>query len=129
MSKICTSIEQSKKLIELGIDAKTADMCFLDYNDLSIIDGVLEDTDLPAWSLSALLKLLPECILRNDKSHKYMSYVPSYRWEITPSKIYYTDGNDIMDYASFGYGRNGVELIDAVFKMICYLKENERLVN
>ena len=26
MSKICTSIEQSKKLIELGIDVNTADM-------------------------------------------------------------------------------------------------------
>lgn len=26
MNKICTSIEQSKKLIELGIDVNTADM-------------------------------------------------------------------------------------------------------
>ena len=26
MNKICTSIDQSKKLIELGLDVKTADM-------------------------------------------------------------------------------------------------------
>lgn len=28
MSKICTSIEQSKKLIELAVDIGTADMCY-----------------------------------------------------------------------------------------------------
>ena len=33
MNKICTSVEQSKKLIELGIDIKTADMYYsYDYN-------------------------------------------------------------------------------------------------
>jgi hypothetical protein len=36
MNKICTSIEQSKKLIELGIDVNTADMFWdlLDGDDL-----------------------------------------------------------------------------------------------
>lgn len=28
MGKICTTIEQSKKLIELGIDTETADMFY-----------------------------------------------------------------------------------------------------
>lgn len=28
MNKICTNLEQSKKLIELGIDVNTADMCY-----------------------------------------------------------------------------------------------------
>jgi len=34
MNKICTSIEQSKKLIELGIDINTADMCWCNENDV-----------------------------------------------------------------------------------------------
>jgi len=32
-SKICTSIEQSKKLIELGIDVNTADMYYQWYSE------------------------------------------------------------------------------------------------
>ena len=37
MNKICTDIEQSKKLIELGIDMNTADMCWeLDRNCLGV---------------------------------------------------------------------------------------------
>jgi len=37
MNKICTSIDQSKKLIELGIDVNTADMCYLDGDENEII--------------------------------------------------------------------------------------------
>lgn len=33
MNKICTSIEQSRKLIELGIDINTADMIYHKYVD------------------------------------------------------------------------------------------------
>ena len=31
MNKICTSPEQSQKLLELGIDVNTADMCYDGY--------------------------------------------------------------------------------------------------
>ena len=69
MNKICTSIEQSQKLIELGIDINTADMFWdtaepnerrkplvgpiSDYCDM-------EDWAVPAWSLTALLDLMPK---------------------------------------------------------------------
>ncbi len=36
MSKICTSLEQSKRLIELGIDVKTADMFWADGERLAV---------------------------------------------------------------------------------------------
>ena len=51
MNKICTSLEQSKKLIELGIDIKTADI----------------------WSLSALLELIPDKISISNESY-YLSF-------------------------------------------------------
>ena len=60
MSKICTSIEQSKKLIELGIDVNTADM-YYDVNSYGIQDkpevaiGKVWSKDIPAWSLTALI--------------------------------------------------------------------------
>ena len=65
MNKICTSIEQSKKLIELGIDVNTADMfypnapspvpCVDDWNPKG-------DVYIPAWSLTALLGVIPKHI-------------------------------------------------------------------
>lgn len=57
MNKICTSIEQSKKLIELGIDVNTADMCWQN-NEFPI--GFNDDDAFPAWSLSILFKMLPK---------------------------------------------------------------------
>lgn len=67
--KICTDIEQSKKLIELGIDINTADMM---WDDWSLIDegwklsvGYYPEIEkdygrkcYPAWSLAALLDIL-----------------------------------------------------------------------
>ena len=80
MSQIATTKEQSKKLIELGIDVNTSDMYYykedvFDYA-LSVFNGKLlvkgnskpnaEDT-IPAWSLSALIELMPEHIVINNK--------------------------------------------------------------
>lgn len=71
--KICTLIEQSKKLIEMGIGVNTADM-YYDCNSYGIQDkpevavGTARSKDIPAWSLTALIELLPNKILvNNDK--------------------------------------------------------------
>ncbi len=56
MSKICTSLEQSKKLVELGIDVNAADMFYADGERLAVWnnkDEELDTSDVPAWSLSA----------------------------------------------------------------------------
>ena len=66
MSQIATTIEQSKKLIELGISIKTADFAYLDGNENGLF--ILTDkykqsdylkNDIPAWSTGALINLLP----------------------------------------------------------------------
>lgn len=63
-TKICTSVDQSKKLIELGLNDNTADMvwqvnkfhCF----PATIQQSVIKSIDaIPAWSLSALLDIIP----------------------------------------------------------------------
>lgn len=80
MNKICTSLEQSKKLIELGIDVNTADMYHHydeDFNEFDlpqIIDdgessfnthhGLFPD-DIPCWSLAALLGVYPMVVGRD----------------------------------------------------------------
>ena len=73
MNKICTSLKQSQKLVELGVDINTVDMYYsYDYNinkyddDAQIIPQSelgqhfsLFPEDIPAWSLSALIDALP----------------------------------------------------------------------
>ena len=69
-SSICTSLEQSKRLLELGLKKETADMVLcepFDYEKRKYSDGytkiVLEEgegfckEDIPAWSLHRLLCL------------------------------------------------------------------------
>jgi len=66
MLQIATTIEQSKKLIELGLSADTADMYYYNNDEIpQIISDIklLKESINPkfytlAWSLSALIELL-----------------------------------------------------------------------
>ena len=60
MNKLATSINQSERLIKLGIDTKTADMYYWCGGDLRIggYRAMVKDFDIPAWSLAALLNTL-----------------------------------------------------------------------
>lgn len=63
-SQICTTREQSERLLALGLKKETADMGWV-----KLIDGdgyvmaIAEDysfIDIPAWSLHRLIELIPE---------------------------------------------------------------------
>lgn len=62
MNKICTTIEQSKKLLYLGIKAETADMWYINGEGKPRIGKWSENQhdwdDIPAWSLVALIEIL-----------------------------------------------------------------------
>ena len=88
-NKICTSLEQSKKLIELGIGG--------DESQSDIFD-------IPAWSLTALLKLMPKFSLEKDISNNE-GYQLHYNYNTT----YYDDP------------------VDAAVEMICWLKKYKKL--
>lgn len=137
MNKICTSFEQSKKLIELGIDPDTADMGYLWWMDTetkkegideipTVLNGLpLEKCDIPAWSLTALINLMPESIMRKDKIHDEMTYVPSFERTISPSCVYYRNYSlDAMDRAFASYGEDDKDLVDACCNMIGWLIKN-----
>ena len=70
-SQICTTVEQSKRLLELGLKSETADMCWL--NDMQkpfcspykcLVERVqdMKWVIFPAWSLHRLIELCPETI-------------------------------------------------------------------
>lgn len=136
-TKICTSIKQSKKLLELGLNADTADMHYWtawagfvskEKRDTPIVGLPLKDTIetywIPAWSLTALINLMPEVIKREDKRHDEMAYVPSFARTISPGCVYYRrDNMDAMDRKFAIYGEDGKDLVDACFNMVVWLIE------
>lgn len=76
-TQVCTTIEQTNKLIELGINPNTADMGWFKAYSLKeeiykpFIKGYkLENnkTDIPAWSLHGLIKIMPTIITHDGYS-------------------------------------------------------------
>ena len=61
MNKLATTIEQSKKLLELGLKPETSDMMYVGITNTLILknDCYADELDIPAWSLSALIELMP----------------------------------------------------------------------
>jgi len=110
-SKICTTIEQSQQLIELGIDINTADMFWdvaepnkrrkptigpiSDYYDM-------DDWAVPAWSLSALMHLMPTHYVVEKCSDSYCCYNFSVKEFFANTAV------------------------DAAFDMVCWLLENKK---
>ena len=117
MNKICTTIEQSKKLIELGIDVNTADMCWQN-NEFPI--GFYDDDAVPAWSLTALLGLMPKIYeYENDPEDGGCQPNLCKGWDNNQWHIVYRPSLYITDWYD--------DSLDAAFEMVVWLKENEKL--
>ena len=83
-SQVSTTIEQSERLLALGLKKETADMkypCITEYYGGILTDGMsslpmiinTEDDevtkyDLPAWSLHRLIEMMPNEILYEDST-------------------------------------------------------------
>ena len=76
-SQICTSREQSERLLALGLKKETADMRYAEYYIGDNFDGPytqyqldvcppLLTQDIPAWSLHRLIEMMPRTIKAND---------------------------------------------------------------
>ena len=122
-----TTIEQSKKLIELGLDASTADMYYPDmyYPEYDLIhskiplfmgDDFYSDSDIPCWSLGALLEVMPKNIYGpRPKDH------PT-EFMFTPRGLCYFDWTG-MQPGPYYDTNNGY--ITAAFNMMVWLLEND----
>lgn len=130
------TIEQSKKLLELGLSKETADMV---YPCLSVKDEFYEkepmslhsvlyamyvnleckEKSVVTWSLDKLIDLMPEKIMLGGSS------VDQEEHEL---EIYKTDDNVdkyivcyTLTFSSYDKEFSSDSLIDAVFEMMCYL--------
>lgn len=110
-TKNCTSLEQSEKLIELGIEPTTADMYFepsvgfcTEPSEIKVGDiKYAHPSSIPAWSLTVLLNILPSATLDSSNDHYYRIHCMKK----------YTEWYD--------------NAIDACIEMIIWLKENGKI--
>ena len=140
-TKICTSIKQSKKLIELGISTDTADMYWWTYGKRyyreAMDDGDFnKESDIPAWSLTALSKLIKSEIYGETIYGDTITYKVDFRkykltddvdlYQIAYGNIKFDeDGHDsFKDMINTGQKEDPV---DAAFQMVCWLKENNKI--
>ena len=144
MNKICTSIEQSQILIELGIDVNTADMRYgyiapYDFSDRMYDGGYDEvpylkdfllknpnfsaneyDGELPTWSLTALIKLIPFQIITKNERYGFRQ-LKGYN---TQGETYYFEYISSINqrlYETYHWNNP----LDAAFEMVCWLKKEE----
>lgn len=128
MNKICTSLEQSKKLIELGIDVSTADMFWhrkMDGTYSLRVDDIMLKFDTPAWSISALLNLMPPYLFEFERGIDLNIY-PSLNgkaWHCS----YMPNAVVNIKNDKFKQITTGDNLIDAAFEMVVWLKKNKKL--
>lgn len=113
-SQVCTSIEQSKRLLKLGLNPETADCQHFAYTTDSKgkpipkrnqkwitrigidkyvqVCGFMSATFIPAWSLHRLIELLPQDIHLDDyaDTHYYLT--------INPFKVIYVNSHRLWIY-------------------------------
>lgn len=133
-----TSIEQSKKLLELGLNPDTADMYWTPDADTVVPAPYITKTDnetlipaykgaVPCWSLSALMNLLPPSIQTGEGMHNQYEIDIRKYWGDEENLYQIAYGNDRgfseewHDMINTGEEEN---LIDAAFQMVVWLLEN-----
>lgn len=131
-----TSIEQSEKLLELGLSLKSADMFYNEEPDeiypKDIVDTkcpsvireehkhYLEEYGIPCWSLGALSNVIYKFVI-----HEYglKGWVGMYVCSISEFTTYYANDADVV------HEEKGKTLLEAVYNMVCYLLENGLIKN
>ena len=124
MTKICTTLEQSKKLIEIGIDIYTADMFwrngvsdeYIQFFTPFVSSGtdIDYDYDIPAWSLTALLDILKSEIDGEEGECYQLNIEKDGAWWDVFYKEQYDEANPIEIEST-------EELVDACYEMIIKL--------
>ena len=114
-----TSIEQSKKLLELGLSPESADMHYLIVPDkqlemlhtgcdLRVMQEVNKEDKIfiPCWSVGALLEIIPQC-------HIHTPYPDENDY------VCWSTHSDLIDKEDLGKSA-----IEALYNMVVWLLEN-----
>ena len=106
-SQICTTREQSERLIALGLKKKTADTKHISHSSDDFGFDVIEY--IPAWSLHRLIEMMPYCIEMNNKY-----------WCLQISKGYVRYAHNGIEKPYIGYIQK-LNTFDAIIECIEWL--------
>lgn len=128
MNKVCTTVQQSRRLLNLGLDPESADMiwCLVEKDKDEVCtlcvkawSGSLQwqgqDISMPAWSLSALLELMPQRIV--GPYGELWKFGLEKDWDKTSCLVFYENKNSFVQ-------KKAKEPIDACVEMIEWLTKN-----
>lgn len=133
-----TSIEQSKALIEAGLNPETADMYYREWKRATKLISIAHvgkygKDDMPCWSTGALINILPSEIhigetkdfifqLRLGKTKT--EFWISYEFQISDSRgTFITFKADKGTYICFNTAIDKCDMADCVYKMVMFCLE------
>ena len=125
-TQVCTTREQSERLLALGLKKETADMyltrCFVGNNGTPMVfvgtthkpsTVLFSKEDIPAWSLHRLIDMCPNCIIERQ---------PCLHKTILDKSIHYCEENWREEYELFFSAH--LNLFDNLIDCIEWLIEN-----
>ena len=124
--KLCTDHKQSEKLKEI-LSLETADMSYdwlvigKKYSYIPQCRKYIDD-ELPSWSLTALLRLMPFHIIENNNRFGFYQ-VKGFNKQGETYRFGYKTNKDYFLFETSWYN----DVIDAAFEMVCWLKENNKI--
>ena len=138
-----TSIEQSKKLLELGLSPKSADMCYLndgtaakvDANSYNIAVQLWKDYYVeitPCWSVGALLEVMPATIQTKESTEPYTLMLFK-RAQTADEGDFYEVEYGYRQPVTVGWlnawyeTKGGTELVTVLYDMVIWLLEKYKM--
>ena len=125
--QIATTIEQSKTLLELGLNAETSDMCWAlpcaiaekveDIPPRLYVEQYCSADIAPAWSLSKLESMLPCGITVDGQSYLFSKWPRiDHSWKVA----YHIDDNEYVSFTGDSFS--------VIYDMIIWLLKNEYII-
>ena len=124
MVQIATSVEQSKKLLELGLSSESADMCWAlpcaiaekveDIPPQLYVEQYCSADIAPAWSLSRLENMLPCGITVDNQSYLFSKWN---RLDKSWKASYHLGESEHVSFTGDSF--------EVIYNMIVWLLEND----
>jgi hypothetical protein len=124
MIQIATSVEQSKKLLELGLSSESADMCWAlpcaiaekveDIPPQLYVEPYCSADIAPAWSLSILESMLPCGITVDNQSYLFSKWI---RIDNSWKAAYHLDDSEYVSFSGNSF--------EVIYDMIVWLLKND----
>ena len=128
-SQICTTREQSERLLSLGLKKETADMCHMPFRikvdgeplDYTEHCSLPHGKDIPAWSLHRLIEMMPMSLAEDKVYHEYWNL------NVTPIAVIYRNQDKEDEWIGECMGRglynNLIDCIEWLIKEGYFNKE------